>query len=192
MHDKLSQAVKLYDQLLSRPGRTPFQEKYCDSRFNISECIPTGNARHLDVANRRRPPLIGHTFRHNLRCMHTSPHLHISLTRLPLPHLHRIPWVSFRIITFAIHTSYGSSVLQTAPNQGLTQVATSLHPSPPQQVANVPGNSRAFSPLRQGTTNTGQTTLPSFPIAPTLAPQSSYMPSVPQTVIQQPIDKKHC
>lgn len=190
MHDKLSQAVKLYDQLLSAQVAHP-------PRRNITTTAST----HLSALRQvgpdtwmSPPPVSSPTW----VPPQTQPVVHAQV-RPPSPRATYAP------PSFATPVSHpigyhptslppqptqvvDSLILQTAPNQGHIQIPTFSHllTSSPQQGTNPAGTLRTFSPLRQGAVNTGSSPLPSFPTAPTLAPQSSYMPSVPQSVIQQP------
>ena len=190
MHDKLSQAVKLYDQLLSsqvaHPSRrnttitsstfpSPLRPVVPDTWMppsSVSSANWTPSQTQLTVHAQMRPP--------SPRSAHT--------------HAPFIPPVSHSVGYYPTSPppqatqATDPSVLQAASNQGLTQVTASsyLPPSPPQQGSDSFSNLRAFSPLRQGVTTTGTPSLPTFPNAPTLAPQLNYMPSVPQSIIQQP------
>ena len=192
MYDKLSQAVRLYDQLLSARVAHPSRR----NTATAGSIYPTA-LRQVAPDSHMPPSSV------------SSPHWAPSQTQFavhtqiqpPSPHVSHPPP---SLITSASHpTGYhlaslpaqptqfvDPSALQSVPDQGFTQIPTSLHssPSPPQppQQANLSANLRAFSPPRQGVSNTGQPSLPNFPTVPTLAPQSSYMPSVPQSVIQQP------
>lgn len=189
MHDKLSQAVKLYDQLLSAQVAHP-------SRRNTTIAGPSHPSplQHVVPDTWVSPPSVPPT---NWPPPQTQPTVHAQI-RPPSP---RVPHTPSSYTPVPHSTGYhpasfppqptqlvDPSVLQTASNQGFNQMTTSSHPSPSptQHGAHYSGNARTFSPLRQGTTNVGLSPLPTFPTAPTLAPQSSYMPSVPQSVIQQP------
>ena len=189
MHDKLSQAVKLYDQLLSAQVAHPSRRSTAATTSTYPSTLrqlgpdtwvsspqvssPTWASPQIQpVAHAQiRPP--------SPRVTHTPPSFITPVSHLignhPAP-LHHPAQVA------------DSPILQIVPNQGYAQIPTSSHlpPSPPQQGDNSAGYPRTFSPLRQGVANTSTSPLPSFPTAPTLAPQSSYMPSVPQSVIQQP------
>lgn len=187
MYDKLSQAVKLYDQLLSaqvahpsRRNNVPVSSTYPNTLRQVPE-IPMS------------PPLVSSP-------TWAPPQTQFAVNAQIQPPTPLVPYVPPPSVASASHPigyhltsqpaqptpAVNPSVLQTAPNQGFTQIQTSLHssPSPPQQV-NSSMNLRTFPPPRQSASTAGQL-LPNFPTAPTLAPQSNYMPSVPQSVIQQP------
>lgn len=186
MYDKLSQSVKLYDQLLSaqvaHPSRrnaatagstfpTALQQTAPDtfmSPSSASNWAPPQTQLAVQAQIPPPSPLVSHT----------PPSFATSVSHPTGYHLASLPAQPTQVVD--------PLVLQTAPNQGFTQIPMSLHsPFPPQQF-NPSANLRTFSPPRQSVSNTGPSPLPSFPTAPTLAPQSSYMPSVPQSVIQQP------
>ena len=189
MHDKLSQAVKLYDQLLSAQVTHPPRRSTASTASTYPSTFrqvgpdpwiaPPPVSSPTWVSPQTQPIVHAQIRPPSPRVAHTPPSfitpvLHpIDNHPVPLPHPIQVA---------------GSSILQTAPNQGYAPIPTSSHlaPSPPQQGDSSTGNLRTFSPLRQGVANAGPSPLPSFPTAPTLAPQSSYMPSVPQSVIQQP------
>ena len=189
MHDKLSQAVKLYDQLLSAQVAHP-------PRRNIAA---TGSAyqstlRQPGSDTWMSPPPVSSTW----VPPQTQPAVHAQIPP-PSPHASHTHATFITPVSHSIGLHPASSPPQptqaadpstfhTAPSQGYMQIPASSHlpPSPSQQVANPPSNLRNFAPLRQGVANIGPSPLPSFPTAPTLAPQSSYMPTVPQSVIQQP------
>lgn len=189
MHDKLSQAVKLYDQLLSaqvaHPSRrntattapaypSALQQVGPDTWMSspVSSQTWVSPQTHPVVHAQIRPP--------SPRVTHTPPSFITPISHPIGYHPASLPRPPTQVVD--------SSTLQTAPNQGYTPLPTSPHLSPSSQQLgpNPTGNFRNFSPLQQGVANTGISPLPSFPTAPTLAPQSSYMPSVPQSVIQQP------
>lgn len=190
MHDKLSQAVKLYDQLLSAQVAHP-------SRRNAAITGSTyPSPQRQVVPDTWMPPSSESSA--NWTSSQTPSTVHVQM-RPPSPrsaHTHPsfIPPASHSVGYYPISPppqatqAVDPSVLQAASNQGLTQVTTPSHisPSPPQQETGSLSNLRAFSPLRQVATSAGTSSLPTFPTAPTLAPQSSYMPSVPQSIIQQP------
>ena len=183
MYDKLSQGVKLYDQLLSAQVAHP-------SRRNIATAGSTySNAlRQAAPDTSMSPPSVSSPKWAPQLAMHTQ-------IQPPTPHITHTPASLITSISHPIGNHFASlpvqptqvadsSVLPTAPNQGFTQIPMSLHSYP--QQANHSTIHRTFSPPTQGVSNTSQSPLPNFPIAPTLAPQSNYMPSVPQSVIQQP------
>ncbi|KAF9645026.1 ubiquitin binding protein [Thelephora ganbajun] len=184
MHDKLSQAVKLYDQLLSAQVAHPPRRNIATTGSTYPSAL-----RQVPDTWMSPPPASSPTW----VSPQTQPVAHAQI-RPPSPRVSRTP--SF--ITSVSHpTGYypaslpqvvDSQILQTAPKQVHTLMPTSSHPPPPpvELGVNPAGNFHTFSPPRQGATNIDPSPLPSFPIAPTLAPQSSYMPSVPQSVIQQP------
>lgn len=180
MHNKLSQAVKLYDQLLTAQVTHP-------SKRNTTTSNPTyPNALRQVVQDSWAPPppvsspILTHSQTHPTT--HTqigtpSPHIPPPFsTSGPRPTGYlpaSSPFQTFRAVDSPV----------TSSSHGFPQ-ATSPHPSqsPPPQGANL----RTLSPPRQGTTSIISPPLPTFPIAPTLAPQSNYLPSVPQSVIKQP------
>lgn len=189
MHDKLSQAVKLYDQLLSAQVAHP-------PRRSTATTVSTypSTLRQVGPDTWSSPPPVSSP---TLVSPQTQPVAYAQI-QPPSP---RVTYTPSSFITPASHPigNYpsplshptqvaDSSILQIAPNQGYAPMPTSSHitPSPPQQGDNPAGNLRTFSPPWQGVTNANPSPLPSFPTAPTLAPQSSYLPSVPQSAIQQP------
>lgn len=189
MHDKLSQAVKLYDQLLSaqvahppRRDTTTATSAYPSALQQVGPDVwtPPPVSSPTWVAPPTQPIVHAQIRPPSPRATHTPPSF-ITPASYPIEY-HSAP------LPPQPTQAVDSPMLRTVPNQGYTPIPTSSHltPSPPQQGANPVGNSHPFSPLRQGVANTGPSPLPSFPTAPTLAPQSSYMPSVPQSVIQQP------
>jgi growth factor-regulated tyrosine kinase substrate len=189
MHDKLSQAVKLYDQLLSAQVAHPPRR----STAATASTYPSAPRQVGPDTWISPPPVSSPTW----ASPQAQPVVHAQIQPTSPRVIHTPP--SF--ITPVSHPignhpaplpnptqAADSSILQTAPNQRYTPIPTSSNfaPFPPQQGDNSAGNLRTFSPLRQGVANTSSSPLPSFPTAPTLAPQSSYLPSVPQSVIQQP------
>lgn len=189
MHEKLSQAVRLYDELLSAQVAHP-------SRRNIATTSPPySSSSRQAVADswvspqvtsspewtrvQAQPPPPTQMPPLSPRVPHTTPVSTAHVSHLTGHHPTSLPYQPGQVMD--------SSVLQTVPKQGSTQLTMTLHPSPsvPQQGANPSSNFRTLSPRLQGAMNT-QSQLPNFPTVPTLAPQSSYMPSVPQSAIQQP------
>lgn len=191
MHDKLSQAVKLYDQLLSSQVAHPSRRNTAitGSAFPspLPQVVPDTWMPPSSVSSANWTPSQTQPTAHaQLRPPSPrSAHPHTSF--IPPPVSHPVGYYPTSPTPQATQTA-DPLVLQAASNQGLTQVAAPSHllSSPPQQGSDSFSNLRAFSPLRQGVTSTGTPSLPTFPNAPTLAPQSSYMPSVPQSIIQQP------
>lgn len=181
MHDKLSQAVKLYDQLLSaqvaHPPRRSVASTYPQAlrQAGPDTWMPPSQISSSTWASPQPhpgPPSPGVT--------HTFPSF-----VAPVSHS-----VGYHSVSLSPQSAQplDSSMPQNPHNQGHTPVPMTTHPSLslPQQGANSIGNHRTFPPPRHGITNIDPPPLPSFPTVPTLAPQSSYMPSVPQSVIQQP------
>lgn len=188
MYDKLSQTVKLYDQLLSaqvaRPSRRNTASVSSTYPSALRQAAPDTSTPPAPVSSPNWAPPQTQLAIHaqiqppSPRVTHPPP----SITSVSHPigyHLASLPAQPTPVMD--------PSVLQAVPNQGFTQIPTFLHSPPlsPQQV-DPSASLRTFSPPRQSVSNIGQSPLPNFPIAPTLAPQSSYMPSVPQSVIQQP------
>jgi len=187
MHDKLSQAVKLYDQLLSAQVAHP-------PRRNTATTGPTYPSALRQVGPdtwMSQPPVSSPTW--------VPPQTQSALPTQIRPPSPRATYTHPSFITPVSHPigyhptppppqptqAVDPPTLQTGPNQGIP-TSSHLSPPPPHQGANTVGNLHHFPPLRQGVANIGPSPLPSFPTAPTLAPQSSYMPTVPPSVIQQP------
>lgn len=185
MYDKLSQAVKLYDQLLSAQVAHPSRR----NAATAASTYPSALRRVAPDTSMSPPPVPS-----NWGAPHTQLAVHPQM-QPPSPHVSYTPPSFITPVSHPVGYQLASlpaqpaqavdpSTLQTAPNQGFPQIPTSLH-SPSQHV-DPSANLRTFSPPRQSVFNPGQSPLPSFPTAPTLAPQSTYMPSVPQSVVQQP------
>ena len=190
MHDKLSQAVKLYDQLLSAQVAHPPRRNAATTASTYPSALrqvgpdswtlspPVSSSTWMSpqtqatVHAQIRPP--------SPRAIHTPPSFIAPVSHPIGYHSASLPPQPTQAVD--------SPMPQTTSDQGYTPIPASSHPTPfpSQQGANPIGNIRTFSPLRQGVANTGPSPLPNFPTAPTLAPQSSYMPSVPQSVIQHP------
>jgi len=189
MHDKLSQAVKLYDQLLSAQVAHPPRRNTATTASTYPSAlrqvgpdgwIPPSPVSSSAWVSPQTQPIV-HT-----QIRPPSPRVSLTTPSFIPPASHPI---GYHPASLPQHTQIvDPPVLQNTPNQGYTQIPTSSHlsPSPSQQGTNPTGGLRTFSPLRQGVASTGPSPLPNFPTVPTLAPQSSYMPSVPQSVIQQP------
>lgn len=194
MHDKLSQAVKLYDQLLSaqvahppRRNTTTIGSAYPSALRQVGPdtwMSPAPVSSPTWVPPQTQPVTHAQVRPLSPGVSHIPPSFVTPVSHPIGYHPPSFPPQSPQVVPQVVDPP----TLQTAPNQGYTQIQTSppLSSTHPQQGANPAGNLRNFSPLRQGVINTGPSPLPSFPTAPTLAPQSSYMPSVPQSVIQQP------
>lgn len=190
MHDKLSQAVKLYDQLLSaqvahppRRNTTAVGAAYSNA---FRQAAPDTWSSPPPLSSPHWAPPQAQPAAH-AQLQPSSPHVSHTLPSFVTPVSHSVGYHPASIPPQP--TQVGApSVVQTAPNQGFTRMTTSFHPStsPQQQGADPSGNLRTFSPLRQGVIDVSPSPLPNFPTAPTLAPQSSYMPSVPQSAVQQP------
>jgi len=188
MHDKLSQAVKLYDQLLSAQVAHPSRRNTATNGSTYPSALrQVGPDTWVSQSPVSSPTWVS---------PQTQPTVHAQI-RPPSPRATHTSFITPVSHPAGYHPTSSPPqptqvadppALRTAPNQGYTQIPTSSHlsPSPPHQGANPAGNLHHFSPLRQGVVNMGPSPLPSFPTAPTLAPQSSYMPTVPQSVIQQP------
>jgi len=165
MHDKLSQAVKLYDQLLSAQVTHPPRRSTASTASTYPNTLrqvgpdpwisPPPVPSSTWVSPQTQPIVHAQIRPPSPRVTHTPPSFITPVSHsignhpAPLPHPTQVA---------------DSSILQTAPNQGYAPIPTSSHLA----------------------ANASPSPLPSFPTAPTLAPQSSYMPSVPQSVIQQP------
>jgi len=189
MHDKLSQAVKLYDQLLSAQVAHPHRRNTATTGSTYPSALrqagpdtlmsPPSVSSPTWVSPQIQPAMHAQIQPPSPRVSHTSPSFITPVSRPIGYHPASLPAQPTQVAD--------PPLFQTALNQGYTQMPTYSHPAPsPSQGANPAGNLRTFSPLRQGVTNTSPSPLPNFPTAPTLAPQSSYMPSVPQSTIQQP------
>ena len=188
MHDKLSQAVKLYDQLLSAQVAHPPRRNTATTGSTYQSALrQVGQDTWVSQSSVSSPTWVS---------PQTQPAVHAQI-RPPSPHAAHSSFITPVSRPVGYHPTSSPPlptqvvdppVLRTTLNQGYTQIPTSSHltPSPPHQEANYAANLHHFSPLRQGVASTGPSPLPSFPTAPTLAPQSSYMPTVPQSVIQQP------
>jgi hepatocyte growth factor-regulated tyrosine kinase substrate len=187
MYDKLSQTVKLYDQLLSAQVAHPSRRNTATAGSTypsaLRQAAPDTSMLPALVASPNWAPPQTQLAVHaqiqppSPRVSHPPP----SIASVSHPigyHLASLPAQPIQVVD--------SSVLQTVPNQGFAQIPTLLHSSQSPLQVDPSANLRTFSPPRQSVSNTGQSPLPNFPTAPTLAPQSSYMPSVPQSVIQQP------
>jgi len=190
MHDKLSQAVKIYDQLLSAQVAHPPRRSIATPASGYPSAL-----RQVGPDTWMPPPLVSSP---TWVSPQTQPVVHAQI-QPPSPRATHTPPSFITPVSHPIgyHPAplppqptqdADSSMLPTAPSQGHAQITTFSHlsTSSPQQGANTAGTLRTFSPQRQGSANTGPSPLPSFPTVPTLAPQSSYMPSVPRSVIQQP------
>lgn len=181
MHDKLSQAVKLYDQLLSAQVAQP-------PRRSAVSVYPHA-LRQAGSDAWISPPQVSSS-----AWVSPQPHPGPPPPGVTHPFPSFVPPVSHSIGYHSTSLSpqptqlLDSSTPQNPPNQGYTPTPMSTHPSfsLPQQGTNPVDNHRTFPPPRHGIANIDPPSLPSFPTAPTLPPQSSYMPSVPQSVIQQP------
>lgn len=190
MHDKLSQAVKLYDQLLSAQVAHPPRRNTAASGSTYP-----GAPRQVGPDTWMSPPPVTSStwvspqtqsvIQTQIQPLspgvsHTPPSFITPVSHPVGYHPQPLPPQPAQVVD--------PPTLQTPPYPGYTQIPTSSHLSPtsPKQGINPAGNLRNFPPQRQGVTNTGPSPLPAFPTAPTLAPQSSYLPSVPQSVIQQP------
>jgi growth factor-regulated tyrosine kinase substrate len=188
MYDKLSQTVKLYDQLLSAQVAHP-------SRRNIataSSTYPSALRQAAPDTSMSPPPVSSPSWAPPQTQLAVYPQMRPPSPRVSLTtpsfvtsvshpvgyHLASLPAPPTQVVD--------PLVLQTVSNQGFTQTSMPLHSSSPLQHVDPSTSLRAFSPPRQSVLNTGQLPLPNFPTAPTIAPQSTYMPSVPQSVIQQP------
>jgi growth factor-regulated tyrosine kinase substrate len=190
MHDKLSQAVRLYDQLLSAQVAHPPRRNTVTSGSTYPSALrqvgpdtwtsPPQVSSPTWASPQTQPAVYAQIRPPSPRVSHTPPSFITPVSHPIGHHPVSLPSQPTQVVD--------SMTLQAAPNQGYTEIPTSSYHSPfsPQQGVNPVGNLRTFSPLRQGVANTGPSPLPSFPTAPTLAPQSSYMPSVPQSAIQQP------
>ena len=188
MHDKLSQAVKLYDQLLSAQVAHPSRRNTATTGSTYPSALrQVGPDTWVSQSPVSSPTWVS---------PQTQPTVHAQI-RPPSPRTTHTSFITPVSHSAGYHPTplppqptqvVDQTALRTVSNQGYTQIPTSSHlsPSPPHQGANPISNLHHFSPLRQGVANIGPSPLPSFPTAPTLAPQSSYMPTVPQSVIQQP------
>lgn len=187
MYDKLSQSVKLYDQLLSAQVAHPSRRNTAAASSTypsaLRQVAPDVSVSPPPVPSQNWVPpqtqLVVHPQIQPSSPHVTHPSLIASVSHPTGYHLASLPVQPRQVVD--------PSILQTAPDQGFTHIPTSLHSSPPpSQPVDRSANLRTFSPPRQSAPNIGQLPLPNFPTAPTLAPQSSYLPSVPQSVIQQP------
>lgn len=181
MHDKLSQAVKLYDQLLSAQVAQP------PRRSAVSTYPHTPRQAGPDAWI--SPPQVSSSTWVSPQPHPTSPPPGVThpFPSFVAPVSHSIGYHNTSLSPQPTQL-LNSSMPPNPPNQGYAPIPMSTHPSLslPQQGTNPVDNHRTFPPPRHGTANIEPPSLPSFPTAPTLPPQSSYMPSVPQSVIQQP------